>query len=121
MTELIPPGAALYLGALVIPLLPRKLRPVRMLVLPILGFLQLLSIDHGQFLQFSMFQYQLTPVRVDALSLVFGYIFYLAAFLMIVYSLHVRDTVQQVAGLVYAGTAIGAVFAGTTSKRKRQD
>jgi len=112
MTDLVPPGAALYLGALLIPLLPRKLRPVWMLVLPVVGFLQLLSIDHGQFLQFSLFQYQLTPVRIDALSLVFGYIFSLAAFIMVVYSLHVRDVVQQVASMVYAGTAIGAVFAG---------
>ena len=51
-------------------------------------------------------------LRVDTLSLLFGYIFLIAALLGVIYALHVRDTVQHVAGLVYAGSALGAVFAG---------
>ena len=51
-------------------------------------------------------------VRVDKLSLAFGYIFYIATLLALIYALHVRDPMQQVAGLVYPGSAIGAVFAG---------
>ncbi len=38
--------------------------------------------------------------------------FTLAALLGNLYAWHVRDTVQQVAALLYAGSAIGAVFAG---------
>jgi multicomponent Na+:H+ antiporter subunit D len=51
-------------------------------------------------------------MRVDRLSRIFALIFTLAAFLGNLYAWHVRDTVQQVAALLYAGSAIGAVFAG---------
>ncbi len=51
-------------------------------------------------------------MRVDPLARIFGLIFSLAAFLGNLYAWHVRDTVQQVAALLYAGAAIGAVFAG---------
>ncbi|MGY8827521.1 MAG: Na(+)/H(+) antiporter subunit D, partial [Candidatus Latescibacterota bacterium] len=44
--------------------------------------------------------------------LVWGYIFHIALLLNIIFSLHVRDNVQHIAGLVYAGSAIGAAFAG---------
>ena len=56
--------------------------------------------------------YNLTIVKVDKLSILFGYLFHIAAFFGIIYALHVRDTVQQVSSIVYAGSALGAVFAG---------
>ncbi|MBU1565239.1 MAG: Na(+)/H(+) antiporter subunit D [Proteobacteria bacterium] len=56
--------------------------------------------------------YQLTPYRVDKLSLMFGYVFHIAALIGVIYSLHVKDTMQQVAAMIYAGSALGAVFAG---------
>jgi len=59
-----------------------------------------------------MFGYTLTPIRVDRLALVWGWVFHLAALLSAIYALHVKDTLQQVAGLSYAGGAIAAVFAG---------
>ena len=54
----------------------------------------------------------LVTLRVDKLSLLFGYVFLLAALLGGIYALHVRDTVQHAAGLIYAGCALGAIFAG---------
>ena len=45
-------------------------------------------------------------------SLVFGYIFHIAAILTALYAWRVRDTVQQTAATIYVGSAIGAVFAG---------
>ena len=56
--------------------------------------------------------YALEPVKIDKLSLMFGYLFHLAALIAIIYALHVKDTVQHVAGLAYAASAVGAVFAG---------
>jgi len=56
--------------------------------------------------------YELTPIHVDRLALVWGYIFHIAAFISVLYALHVEDTVQHVAALLYIGGAIGAVFAG---------
>ena len=46
------------------------------------------------------------------LSLLFGYLFHIGALLAIVFSLHVRDTTAARGRLCYAGSALGAVFAG---------
>jgi multicomponent Na+:H+ antiporter subunit D len=54
----------------------------------------------------------LEPVRVDSLARVFATAFCLAALLAVIYGLSVRDRVQQIAILVYAGSAIGGSLAG---------
>jgi len=108
----IPPGLLLILGALLAPLLPGRIRQVYLLALPMIGLLGLIGLEHGVYGSFRIFDYELLPVRVDKLSLLFGYIFHIAAILTAVYALHVDDRVQQVTGMMYAGSAIGAVFAG---------
>jgi multicomponent Na+:H+ antiporter subunit D len=106
------PGLILILGALLVPLLRGHLRSAYMLALPIVAFWYLLGLDHGAFGQIDAAGVTLVTLRVDKLSLVFGYIFLIAAFLGVLYALHVDDTLQHVAGLIYAGSAVGAVFAG---------
>jgi multicomponent Na+:H+ antiporter subunit D len=54
----------------------------------------------------------MTLVRIDKLSLVFAYVFHIAAFLGGVYALHVRDGIQHSSATMYVGTAIAALFAG---------
>ena len=112
MIEALPPGVVLILGALLIPLVQKRFQPLLATALPVLGFVQLLLLEPGISHQLGLFDYQLMVVRVDRLSLLFGYIFYLAAFLSAIYALHVRDTVQHVAAMIYVGAAVGAVFAG---------
>ena len=107
-----PPGLILVLGALVIPFLKGTSRNLFMIVLPIFGLLGLLVIDDGYVFTINILGLELTPVRVDGLSLLFGYIFHIAAIISIIYAFHLRDTVQQIAALMYAGTAIGGIFAG---------
>ncbi len=107
------PGIILILGALVVPLLPGKLlRGIYMLVLPVIAFAYLQSLPVGEMGQIQLFDMTLVTLRIDKLSLVFGYIFLIATLLGVIYALHVGDWYQHVAGLVYAGSAIGAVFAG---------
>ena len=108
----LPPAAILIVGALVVPLLRGPAQKAYLLLLPVLSLLYLLGFAEGTHGPMSVFGYSLTGVHVDRLALVFGYIFHLAAFLMVVYSIHLKDNVQHVAGLIYAGSAIGAVFAG---------
>ena len=50
--------------------------------------------------------------RVDALSLVFAYVFGIIMVIGAIYSLHVEDNVQHVAAAIYAASALGVVFAG---------
>ncbi len=111
MLEL-PPFVPFYIGAFIALVSRGPLRAAIMLAIPVLSAIHLWMVPEGVYLQFAFLDYQLIPYRVDKLSLMFGYVFHIAAFIAIVYSLHVRDTVQQVAGMLYAGSGLGAVFAG---------
>ena len=108
-----PPALIMVLGALLIPLVRNKtLRAGYMLLLPVLGFVQTMGLEVGTLVEMTVFSYQLKILHVDKISIVFSYIFHIAAFITIIYSLHADDNVQYVSGLIYAGSAIGAVFAG---------
>jgi multicomponent Na+:H+ antiporter subunit D len=111
LTEL-PPFVPFFLGALLASVTRGRLRAVILLAIPVLGGVHLLSIDAGVVWQMQFLDYTLTPYRVDRLSLLFGYLFHIAAFLGMLYALHLRDTLQQVSAMLYAGSALGAVFAG---------
>ncbi len=112
MTAELSPGLILICGGLLAPLLPARLRPWLLVVLPFVMFAQILALPHGEFGRLQVMGLSLVTLRVDSLSLLFGYIFLIAAFLGGLYALHVRDTSQHSAALIYAGSALGAVFAG---------
>ena len=106
------PALILIFGALIIPLIRGRLRSGYMLVLPAIGFACLLSLPDGQLGHMQLFGLELTTLRIDPLSRMFGYIFLIATLLGVIYALHVDDALQHVAALVYAGSALGAVLAG---------
>ena len=108
----IPPFLPFFIGALIAAFTRGHLRSAIMIAVPVISALHLWTVPDGIHLQFAFLDYQLAPYRVDKLSLMFGYVFHIAAFIAIIYSLHVRDTVQQVAAMLYAGSGLGAVFAG---------
>lgn len=108
----IPPFVPFFIGALIIAFTRGSLRGALMVAVPIISALHLWMVPEGIHLQFTFFDYQLMPYRVDKLSIMFGYVFHIAALIGIIYSLHLRDTMQQVAAMLYAGSALGAVFAG---------
>jgi len=107
-----PAALILILGALAVPFLRGRVRAAWMLLLPALAFAQLMALPPGEYARAGFLGETLVLMRVDRLSLAFGYIFTIAALLNVIYSLHDEDTVQQVAALAYAGSALGAVFAG---------
>ncbi len=111
LTEL-PPFLPLLIGALGAALLRGIPRAGIMLLTPIWGAMQLWGLEAGTIWSMEFMGYTLEPVRIDKLSLLFGYLFHLAAFIAVIYSLHVKDTLQHIAGLAYAASAVGAVFAG---------
>ncbi len=111
MNLLAPPFLYMY-AAVLCTLLSSKHRAILLLVVPVLGLLSLLSYSTGNHVVLAMLGFELTFVRIDKLALVFSIIFSIAAFLSGIYAWHVRDKIQQVATLVYAGAAIGGVLAG---------
>jgi multicomponent Na+:H+ antiporter subunit D len=109
----IPPGLILILGGLLVPLIPKTFRKVWMLALPLLGLAQMWLLPLGFDWTLELFgSLDLQIVRLDRLSRIFGTIFHIAACITVLYSLKEDDDLQHVAGLTYAGSAIGAVFAG---------
>ena len=111
MVEL-PPFVLFYLAALAAAVLPRRARQVVMLAVPLVGGLALMNLAPDLLLRVAFMDLYLEPLRVDKLSMLFGILFHIGAFIGIVFSLHVDDRSQHVAALLYAGSAIGAVFAG---------
>ena len=107
-----PVALILIFGAALIPPLRGAVRRAYMLLLPLAAFICLLAVPQGMHGQVELLGHNLVLMRVDKLSLLFGYIFLLAALLAVIYALHVEDTLQHVSGLIYAGSALGAVFAG---------
>ena len=84
---------------MLVPILPgRALRGAYMLALPVLAFIHVLGLPMGEMGQIQLFDVTLVTLRVDKLSLIFGYIFLIAAFLGVIYALHVGDRVQHTAG-----------------------
>jgi len=107
-----PVALILIAGAVLVPLLPARARAVLTLLLPVLAFVWVLALPHGTYGHVEFLGAELVLMRVDRLSLLFSYVFLVATLLAAVYALHEDDVMQQTATLVYAGSALGAVFAG---------
>ncbi|WP_448567374.1 Na(+)/H(+) antiporter subunit D [Thalassotalea ganghwensis] len=109
---MLPPFLPLFLGALAAIFLRGWTRNIILLLAPVLGAINLYGLEHGVFWSLEFMGYSLEPVRIDKLSIMFGYLFHIASFIAIIYAMHVKDTIQHVAALAYAASAVGAVFAG---------
>ena len=113
MTSILPTAFIFIAAALTLGVLPKgHIRSIILLIAPILAAWQIWNLPMGIFAQVEFVGHTLDMMRVDRLSRIFGLIFCLAAFLGNLYAWHVRDIVQQIAALLYAGAAVGAVFAG---------
>ena len=111
-SEFLSPGIFQMLAALLVPLFYGQWRNIYMAAIPIVAFGWTLGLNPGDRFEVAIFEVSLVVLRVDNLSLVFAYIFEIATLLSIIYAWHIRDAVQQIAGLIYSGAAIAAVFAG---------
>ena len=106
------PFIPFFVAALLAGVLRGRARALITLAVPVLGLANLWLLGSGSFGHYGILDFDLLLFRADKLSLLFGYLFHIAALIAVIYALHVRDTLQQVASLLYAGSALGAVFAG---------
>ena len=84
------PFLPLMLGALAALFLRGWLRNIIMLAAPVVGALNLMGLEHGVFWSAEFMGYALEPVRIDKLSMMFGYLFHIASFIAVIYALHVN-------------------------------
>jgi len=113
MNELaLPPAVVLLAGALVLPFLGRKFRSAAFLIFTLAALALVFILPDGARLSVRFLDQNLVPLRVDALSRVFGLVFAFIALAGGLYAFHLREAGQQCAALVLAGGALGATFAG---------
>ena len=125
MISWIHPGLVISLGGLLIPFIPwRRVKQAYFLLLPLVGLAILLSTSMGVFgaipswpaalhkWNVPFLQYTLDIARINKLSMLFGYVYVIAAFCMNIYALRAKNDWEHVAAMIYVGSALGAVFAG---------
>lgn len=106
------PALLLFLTALLAACPRPRLRQVGLLAGTLLALLAVLRLAGDARWSLALSGYTVELLRVDALSRVFGLIFALITVLGILYALHAPRRGEQAAALVYAGAALGVVFAG---------
>ena len=107
------PVVPFLVGAVGVALLGRRVGAIIMVLAPLVALAQMVALEPGALaVTVDYYDFPLDPIRVDRLSLAFGYVFAAAATLAGLYGMRMMATGEQVAALVYAGAAVGVVFAG---------
>jgi multicomponent Na+:H+ antiporter subunit D len=107
-----PPGLVLIIGAFLLPIIGQRLRPLLTLGLPVLTLYLVWSLPNGTFSTFPMLDYNLAFIQSDSLSRLFATVFSIMTFGGSLFALKQKRVLELVSVFVYAGSAIGVVFAG---------
>lgn len=106
------PAIILLLGAFILPLLPKNIRPSAFILFPLIALGVVWTLPEGSLITASFASYELHLLEVDSLSRIFGIIFSLIAIIGGIYAFHMKELGQQTCALAYAGGALGVTFAG---------
>ena len=107
------PSLIFLIGAVLLPLVPQAARKGWLLLVPILAFARIVTMNSGTFGEIHFTKdIALTFGRVDRLSQVFGYIMGLMAIVGTLYGLHVKRAAEHIAAWTYVAGSIGALYAG---------
>ena len=116
MTSLFPlwfnPALVMVVGGLLIPLFTPTLRRIYMVALITMAGLHLLATPFGSYGLYEFLGFQMEMTRIDGLSRIFAIVFILATLLNVIYAWHENDLMQQMASVIYPGSALGGVLAG---------
>ncbi|MCX6802198.1 MAG: Na(+)/H(+) antiporter subunit D [Candidatus Diapherotrites archaeon] len=111
MTFIFHPAFIFFLG-LPLLLLKGNLRRAAVVLLAALAVLVTFSLQPGSYYSLDFMNFNLVMLNVDSLSLFTGYIFVIITFCAILYASHFDKTWIYFFAILYAGTSLGAVFAG---------
>ncbi len=112
------PSLILILGALLLPLVPSRLKKGWLLLIPLFVFIRIFSLPNlaeGQQLLLDKVQFldwELVFGRVDRLSKIFCYIMSLMCIIGTIYGMHVKEDAQHMAAWIYVAGSLGAILAG---------
>ncbi|HWH71173.1 MAG TPA: proton-conducting transporter membrane subunit, partial [Candidatus Sulfotelmatobacter sp.] len=106
------PSLILIFGALLLPLVPARLKKGYLLLIPALVFARALTLSLGEFGQVQFLDWNLVFGRVDKLSRIFIHIMSLMCFIGTLYGVHVKEDSQHIAAWFYVAGSLGAILAG---------
>src|SRR3974377_522402 len=106
------PSLILILGSLLIPFIPARQQKGYLLLIPVLVFARILTLQPGMHGSVKFLDWTLVFGQVDRLSSVFGYIMGLMCIIGTLYGGHVKDNGHPLPSWVYVGGSIGAIYAG---------
>jgi multicomponent Na+:H+ antiporter subunit D len=106
------PGLVLIAGAALVAVLRGAPRAAAALVVPVVALALVWQTGDGVRWQGEFMGYDVTPFAADKLSRLFATIFALMAFGGVLFGLNQASRLELPAALLYAGSAIGVVFAG---------
>jgi multicomponent Na+:H+ antiporter subunit D len=106
------PAVILLVGAVLLPLVPARFKLPYLILVPVLLFARTVALSKGVFGEVAFADWTLTFGRIDALSLVFGYIMALACVIGTLYGAHVKRDAEHIASWVYVAGSLGTIYAG---------
>lgn len=112
MIDGVPPAAIYILGAFLVPVLRGKWRQAYLLLVPVVAFYDLLLLSPGVHAVMEFMDYKIILLKVDRLSLLFGYVFVIMSFASFLYALHIKGVGEHLAAFAYVGSSLGVVFSG---------
>jgi len=112
MTEWFHPALLMIIGGLMLPLFKGGWQKGLSLLIPALVIYEVALMTPGIYGSVDFAGIPLVLFKVDKLSLVFGWVFAIMAFIGNLYSLHLQETGQRVSACFYVGSAFGVIFAG---------
>ncbi|MBS3786111.1 MAG: Na(+)/H(+) antiporter subunit D [Gammaproteobacteria bacterium] len=112
MIDWLHPSVLLMLGILPLVWLHGRLRQIWQIALPALVLVVITTLDAGTRINLEFMGLELTPLRIDKLSLVFAYVIGLILIIGNIFALQVEDRAQHIAAGLYGASALGVVLAG---------
>jgi multicomponent Na+:H+ antiporter subunit D len=92
-------------------LLKGKLQKLFILFVPMVAFFQLLTLQPSDSYMVRFLMSNLNLLRVDNLSLVFGYVFVIGSFAGFLYGIGTAKKAEYSSALIYIGSALSVIFA----------
>jgi multicomponent Na+:H+ antiporter subunit D len=112
MNDWLHPALFFFIGSLLLPFLKGTPRKALLLLIPTLAIAAVAMAAPGIYGKYHFLNVSGVFGRVDKLSLIFAWVFTIMSFLGALYSLHVEESGHHIAGFLYVGSSLGAVFAG---------
>ncbi len=106
------PVLPMLIGAVLVRIVPQRLGNIVVVAAPLVALAAVASLDLGTSVTIDFLEWELEVLRSDALARPFGVIFAGVALIAAVYGLATQRGPERTSALIYAGAAMGVVYAG---------